>query len=140
MREVVSGSLWIGNARDARDVKGLLNVGIQVVIDLAKEEPPVQFPRELVYCRFPLLDGAGNSPTVLKAAIDTTAHFVNSKVPTLVACSGGMSRSPVIAAAALAIAESISPEAAVERVIRAGPCDFSPALHSSVKPFLHDRQ
>ena len=48
--------LWIGNAHDARDVRGVLAFGIGVVIDLAIEEPPIHFPRDIVYCRFPLLD------------------------------------------------------------------------------------
>ncbi len=54
MREVIPGVFWIGNAHDARDVKRVLARGIAVVIDLAIEEPPIQFPRDIVYCRFPL--------------------------------------------------------------------------------------
>ena len=106
MREVIPSVLWIGNAHDARDVMGVLACGIGVVIDLAIEEPPIHFPRDIVYCRFPLLDGEGNSPALLQSAIDTTANFVNAKQPTLVACSGGMSRSPIIVSSVLAKIES----------------------------------
>src|SRR5262249_26770590 len=80
------------------------------LIDLALEEPPVPLTRELVYCRFPLLDGAGNSPWLLRAALDTTAALLASRVPTLVFCGAGMSRSPAVAAAALAIVEGHSAE------------------------------
>jgi predicted enzyme related to lactoylglutathione lyase len=132
MREIIPNVLWIGNAFDARDVKGVLAAGIGVVIDLAIEEPPIQFPRDVVYCRFPILDGDGNSPEVLRSAIDTTASFVSAKQPTLVACSGGMSRSPAIVSAAVANVQSINLVAGVEQVAKTGPCDFSPRLWNEV--------
>lgn len=133
MREIIPGILWIGNAHDARDVKGVLACGITVVIDLAIEELPIQFPRDIVYCRFPLVDGDGNSPALLKSVIDTTANFVIAEQPTLVACSGGMSRSPAIVSAVLAKIESFELNAAVERVTATGPCDFSPGLWNDVR-------
>lgn len=140
MREVIPGVLWIGNAHDARDVRGVLARGIAVVIDVAIEEPPIQFPRDIVYCRFPLLDGEGNSPAFLQTAIDTTANFVKSKQPTLVACSGGMSRSPIVVSAVLAKIESLKLNAAVERVTATGPCDFSPALWNDVQELFNQRK
>ena len=140
MREVIPNVLWIGNAHDARDVKGVLARGIGVVIDLAIEEPPIQFPRDIVYCRFPLLDGEGNSPALLQSAVYTTANFVNAKQPTLVACSGGMSRSPIIVSAVLAKIESLELSAAVERVTATGPCDFSPGLWNDVQKLLSQRK
>ena len=133
MREVIPSVLWIGNAHDARDVKRVLAHGIGVVIDLAIEEPPIQFPRDIVYCRFPLLDGDGNSPALLQSAIDTTANFVIAEQPTLVACSGGMSRSPAIVSAVLAKIESLEPSAAVQRVTATEPYDFSPGLWNDVR-------
>ncbi|WP_339726897.1 dual specificity protein phosphatase [uncultured Gimesia sp.] len=117
MREVLSQLLWIGNARDARDVKGVLDLGIAAVIDLALEEPPITFPREIVYCRLPLIDGEENNPAILQTAIETTTRFIQSEVPTLIACSGGMSRSPAIAAAA-------------------GPCDVAPGLWNAIQALL----
>ncbi len=133
MREVIPGVLWIGNAHDARDVRGVLAREIAVVIDVAIEEPPIQFPHDIVYCRFPLLDGEGNSPALLESAIDTAANFVEAHQPTLVACSGGMSRSPIIVSAVLAKFESLELNAAVERVTATGPCDFSPGLWNDVR-------
>ena len=44
MREVIPSKLWIGNALDARDIRGVLGCGIAVIIDLAIEEPPIQVP------------------------------------------------------------------------------------------------
>ena len=79
MRAIVPGVLWVGNALEARDVAGVLAAGISVVIDLAIEEPPIQFPRDVAYCRFPLLDGAGNGDAVLRSAIDTAAHLIAAR-------------------------------------------------------------
>jgi len=140
MREIIPNVLWIGNAHDARDVKGVLACGIGVVIDLAIEEPPIQFPRDIVYCRFPMLDGEGNSPALLQSALDTIANFVNAKQPTLVACSGGMSRSPSIVSVVLAKIESLELVAAVERVTVTGPCDFSPGLWNDVRRLLNQQK
>ncbi|MCA9176466.1 MAG: hypothetical protein KDB14_18390 [Planctomycetales bacterium] len=133
MRAIVPGVLWVGNALEARDVAGVLAAGISVVIDLAIEEPPIQFPRDVAYCRFPLLDGAGNGDAVLRSAIDTAAHLIAASQPTLVACSAGVSRSPAIASAALAKALSLDLKTSLARVAGIGPpgltrvaCDGGP--------------
>src|SRR5690348_12165622 len=93
--------LWIGTARDARDIRGVLDAGIEAIVDLAIMCEPVTPPRELVYLRFPLLDGEGNPPWLLCAAVHAVEGLVRLGVPTLIACDGGMSRSVVIAAAAM---------------------------------------
>src|ERR1700733_13837316 len=102
MRQAIPQILWIGNAREARDISSVLAQDIVAVIDLAIEEPPIVFPRDIVYCRFPLLDGAGNPPGLIKAAVETATTLVRNSTPTLVTCGGGMSRSPAIVAEALA--------------------------------------
>lgn len=131
-RKVQGESLFIGTARDTRDVKALHEHGIHAVIDLAAEEPPAQLSRDLVYCRFPLLDGDGNPEWLLRAAIETAARCIERRVPTLVACSGGMSRSPVIAAAALSVAARGSLDDCLVRVLGDGPRQVSPVLWNAV--------
>src|SRR5881409_2546310 len=101
MRQVEGYPLWIGTARDARDIKGVLDAGIEAIVDLAAMDEPVRPTRELVYLRFPLVDGADNPPWLITAAVQAVAGLARLGVPTLVACEGGMSRSLVIAAAAL---------------------------------------
>ena len=133
MREVLSSLLWIGNARDARDVKGVLDLGISAVIDLAIEEPPILFPREIVYCRLPLIDGDENQQSVLQTAITTLARFIQAEVPTLVACSAGMSRAPAIVAGALSNTNAITLEEAIQQVAETGPCDVSPGLWNQIE-------
>ena len=89
MHEIHSKLLWIGNAFDIRQPRGLFDVGIRAVIDVAYEEPPAQLPRQLIYCRFPLNDGGGNDPQVVLQSLLTVTDLLSFKIPTMVACSGG---------------------------------------------------
>lgn len=132
MREVVAKLLWIGNARDSRNVTDVLSAGIKAVVDLAIEEPPIQFPRDIVYARLPLLDGVGNDPAVIRAAVSVTATFIAGRVPTLVTCGGGMSRSPAIAAAALASVRGTPMDEALLDLANHGPHDVAPGLWAEV--------
>jgi protein-tyrosine phosphatase len=132
MRQVLPYPLWFGNIGDARDLRSVLAADIAALVDLALDEPPVEVTRELVYCRFPLLDGLGNPSWLLRAAIDTTAALLRAGVPTLVFCSVGLSRSPVIAAAAIALVERQSLEECLQQVVQATVCDVSPGLWREV--------
>ena len=102
MREVIPGRLWIGNAGDVRDPGGVLDAGVAALVNLAAEELSPTLPRDILYCHFPLVDGSGNSPALLKIAVDTVVSLLREKIPTLVYCGAGMSRSVAIAAAAVA--------------------------------------
>lgn len=70
MHQIKPYSLWIGHAGDARDFEKAANCGIRAIVQLAMTEPPLQPPRELIYCRFPVLDGAGNDLDTLGLAIN----------------------------------------------------------------------
>ena len=89
MRRVPGSSLWLGHVGDARDLVALTESGVEAVVDLAHEEAPLSLLRELAYCRFPLIDGQGNPPWLLRAAVETVAGLVRSGVPTLVYCGRG---------------------------------------------------
>ena len=116
MQEIHPGLLWIGHALDLRNPKALFDVGISAVVDVAYEEPPAQLPRQLIYCRFPINDGGGNEPAVLRQTVQTIVDLLSAGMPTMVACSAGMSRSPVFAAAGLAIHLGQSPDDVVSRI------------------------
>ncbi len=133
MHEAIRSQLWLGTAADARDIKSVLDRRIVVVIDLAMEEPTIHFPRDIVYCRIPLVDGDGNRPEIIRAAVDLTASFIESGVPTLVACSDGMSRSPIIVAAALAEIDEMTMEEALEAITAGVAHDVSTSLWAEVK-------
>ena len=132
MREILSNQLWIGNAGDGRDPERLLQNGIVAVVDLAAEEPSPNLPRSMVYCHFPLTDGAPDDQTILQVAIQTVVSLLKSQVPTLVYCGAGMSRSPAIVAAALSIVQGGSPEDRLKEIVAGHPHDVSPQLWEAV--------
>jgi hypothetical protein len=128
MRHIPDYSLWLGHAGDARDRHELLRLGVGAVVDLAVEEPPAVAGHEMVYCRFPLLDGTENPPWLLRAAIEMTVTLLRQKVPTLVACSSGVSRAPAIAAAALVRLGRPNLQDAMLYLAEFGQCDVSAGL------------
>jgi hypothetical protein len=133
MRIIVPDLLWIGTAVDACNIKAVLDLGITAVVDLAIEEKPVIYPREIVCCRIPMVDGGGNPSHILRLALDTVATLLRYSVPTLVACGGGMSRSPAIVAAALALVRGTLPEAMLEEIAKHGAHDVVPGLWAEIE-------
>jgi hypothetical protein len=131
MRRIEGYPLWIGTARDARAIKEVLDAGIEAVVDLAMLCEPVKPPRELVYLRFPMVDGGGNPPWLIRAAVQAVEGLVRLGVPTLVACDGGMSRS-----VALWSPTGSSPDEVLRRITEGGPADVHPALWADVKRYV----
>ena len=132
MRVLIPDYLWVGNAGDVRKLAELGDLGVEVVVDLAAEEKPAAMPRDWIYCRFAVLDGEGNSPFLLRLAVDTVAALIGAPVKTLVACSAGMSRSVAIAAAAVAKSRDESPDFHLACVASASPADVSPKLWQDI--------
>src|SRR5438093_10894456 len=102
MHQIPPHPLWIVSTGDLNDWRRLYDLGVRAVMHVAYEEPPLTLPHDLIACRFPLIDGDENSPETLKLAITTLTHFLEQKFACLVCCQAGLSRSPAIAAAALA--------------------------------------
>ncbi len=132
MREILPNQLWIGNAGDGRDAGRLLRAGVAAVINLAAEEPSPNLPRSMIYCHFPLMDGPQDDEGILDVAIRTVVSLLTNKVPTLVYCGAGMSRSPAVVAAALAIVQGGSPDEKLKEVVVGHPHDVSPHLWEAV--------
>jgi hypothetical protein len=124
--------LWLGHAGDLAHVRIVLDEGICALVDLASNEPVPKLPRDIAYCRFPLVDGAGNEPWLLLSAIKTVAGFVKLEVPTLVSCSAGLSRGPAIVAAALSSITAQSPEDCLRQVSSSVAHDVSPGFWNEV--------
>ena len=74
MRQIVPFALWLGHVGDVRNWHTVFDVGSQAIVDLAGNEPPASPPRDLIYCRFPRVDGAGNAPRLLEAEIRLIAR------------------------------------------------------------------
>lgn len=132
MRRVPGLPLWLGHLGDVRDLPGLHAEGILAVVDLALDAPPASLARELAYCRFPLVDGAGNPPWLLRAAVETAAGLLRGGTPTLIGCGAGLSRSPCIAGAAIALVRGCPPAEGLMIAARSGAADVSPGLWAEV--------
>ena len=133
MRPVAGYRLWLGHVGDARDATGLHSAGIAAVVDLALNEPPSTPTRDLVYCRFPLIDGGGNPTWLLRAAVETVAGFLRAGVPTLVFCGAGLNRTPAVAGAAIARVRGCPAEEGLAFAVENGPADVTPALWRDVR-------
>ena len=136
MNQITPYCLWIGHAGDGCDFQRIFDNGIRAIVQLAIEEPPIRPPRELIFYRFPLLDGNGNGPELLKIAIASVAMLIRKRVPTLVCCGAGMSRSPAIVAAALTMVEEARLEDCLKRVTESHAADVSPGLLTQIGDVL----
>ena len=132
MNQIKPHQLWIGNAGDCRAISRILGNDIRAVVQLAAEESPVQLTRELISCRFPLLDGTENDADLIDLAIRCVANLVERGIPTLVCCGAGMSRSPAIVAAALSRVNHSDLGKSLEAVIKVHPADVSPGFWKEV--------
>lgn len=136
MKQIKPYPLWLGHAGDGRDFRPVFEAGIQALVDLAREQPAVESPRELIYCRFPLVDGVGNDEALLDLAINTLATLIRTRIPTLVCCDFGLSRAPAVAAAALALAHRESPEDCLQRLAQDHRVDVLPGLWTEITHVL----
>lgn len=132
MNRIPPHLLWLGHAGDGARFEEIFQHDIRAVIYLAIEEVAVLLPRELISHQFPLLDGAGNAEELLTLAIRTLASHIQLQVPTLVTCGAGLSRSPAIAAAVLALANRSSAEDCLKEIAKHHPTDVSPGLWNDV--------
>ncbi|WZO99295.1 dual specificity protein phosphatase [Isosphaeraceae bacterium EP7] len=136
MRRIVPHPVWIGHAGDGREYTRLYEAGIRSLVHLAVEEPALQVPRDLIYLRVPLADATENRGDSLTLAIRSVSQLLSARVPTLVFCAAGMSRSSCVVAAALAVNSGEPPEDRLRFVISHGPCDISPGLWNEVTDLL----
>jgi protein-tyrosine phosphatase len=136
VKQIVPYPLWLGHVGEASDFRRLFDAGIRALVELAEEELPSQPPRELIYCRFPLLDGADNEHELLYLSIHTVANLLERALPTLVCCGTGLSRSPAVAAAAIALVYQEPAEEILKRIAEHHPSDVSPGLWSDITRFL----
>ena len=136
MRQIQPHLLWLGHANDGRDYRLVLDTGIQAIVQVAAEEPALQPPREILYFRIPLVDGPGNDLKHLYLAATTVANLLEKRIPTLVCCGAGLSRSPAIAAAALYMVYQENLDDCLKQVAKHHPADVAPGFWNDVKGLL----
>lgn len=133
MHEIPPHNLWIGSSGAVRDWRRLYDLGLRAVIQLAYEDAALALPHDFVACRFPLIDGDDNSSAVLTLAITSLTHLLEQKFGCLVCCQAGSSRSPAIAAAALAKVTQRSFAACLEEIAKYHPHAVHPGLRLQVQ-------
>ena len=133
MNQIEPYELWVGHAGDGRAYQEAADRGIRAIVQVAITELPLQPPREFIYCRIPLLDGCGNDPGLLQLAIGSLATLIQQRIPTLVCCAAGISRSPAIVAAAIARVENLDLDESLKRVAKFRVADVSPGLWADLR-------
>jgi protein-tyrosine phosphatase len=128
--------MWLGNVVDARDLRAIHDQRIVAVVDLAANEPPPTITRDLAYIRCPLLDSTGNPPWLVCLAVETVWRLLHANTPTLVYCSAGMSRTPAVVAAALALETNRPLADCLHDIITDAPHDVSAGLIADVQAAL----
>lgn len=110
----IKDNIYIGDKQDAKDSENLSENNIDTVISLIDENiVDRNHLNQRCYRSFPLLDDGANPQEQIDAAIYNVAGEIESDSNFLVHCAAGVSRSPVILAAALALVENKSFEEAL---------------------------
>lgn len=138
MLNIPTTSLWLGNVADLRDIPAMHDCDVTAIIDLAMEEPLPQVPRTLNYCRFAVSDDGENDSATIRTAITSASCFLAGGHVTAICCNAGLSRSPTIAAAALAYVTTDSPQKCLKLVATVKQVDIKPALWNQVVGILEE--
>jgi len=100
--DAVAQNLFVGTAADASDASTLRDHDIAVVISLTHTGPAGDVPADVTLVEIPMMDGPQNSRDAFETAVGEVLARLDAGETTLVHCSAGASRSPAVAATALA--------------------------------------
>lgn len=126
MDEVGDG-LFVGTFTDASDAECLAEHGIELLVSLTHARPNGD---SLSTVRtHPMTDGPQNERSAFEAAVGSVRAGLDAETTLLVHCQSGASRSPAVAATALALERESDLETAFRRVAeRRDAVDPHPAL------------
>lgn len=117
MDEVADG-LFVGTVEDAGDKALIREHSISVIVSLTHSKPDDGFPSDLTVENVPMRDGPRNDQQRFGRAVTYVLSCLKTGDSLLVHCSAGASRSPAVAATALALYDEIGLEAAFEQVVK----------------------
>jgi protein tyrosine phosphatase (PTP) superfamily phosphohydrolase (DUF442 family) len=103
IERIENTNLFIGNSNDSRDINRLRQLGINSVVNVAKDLEGPWFHGEFWNYKIPLYDGPGNKLWQITMAVDIINTLLSNGEKVLVHCHSGMSRSPSIVALVLAV-------------------------------------
>jgi len=112
--EVASG-LFVGTAADAGDGASLRRHGVTVVVSLTHRDPDGGYPDGVIVVDEPMVDGPQNDPETFDRAVTAVTSRLDEG-GVFVHCSAGASRSPAVAATALALSEGMGLDDAFRQV------------------------
>jgi len=125
----VAPGLFVGSAESAADASRQAAAGITTICALTHGPPAGGYPDAASVVDVPMMDGPRNDPDAFRRAVEAVVAALADGETVLVHCSRGSSRSPAVAAAALAIRRDCSVEAAFAEVRASRPdADPHPAL------------
>ena len=111
--DAVADRLFVGTIDDAENTIQLRDRSVDTVVSLTHDIPCIP---EVSVTRIPMVDGPQNDTQTFERAVIETLQRVDEGDRVLVHCSAGASRSPAVAATALALHTQIGLEAAFEQV------------------------
>jgi protein-tyrosine phosphatase len=111
----VAADLFVGTRADATDEQHLETQGITTVISLIHENLDLSEPAIDIHA-IPLIDGPQNSRDRFTEAVTETVTALADNECVLVHCAAGASRSPTVAATALALYQDIELGDAIQQV------------------------
>lgn len=117
----VADGLYVGTVDDAGQVENLREVGITTIISLIHRSPTKGYPDEVAVHSVPLRDGPQNDISAFEEAVEMVLSERENDTPLLIHCSAGSSRSPAVAATALALSDDIGLEAAFDQIATRRP-------------------
>ena len=117
----VAQNLFVGTATDATDESTLRAHEIEVIVSLTATSPAGNVPAELTLVEIPMMDGPQNSQEAFETAVAAVGSRLATGEKTLLHCSAGASRSPAVAATALALHRDSELEAAFQQILTRRP-------------------
>jgi len=115
MNEVASG-LFVSDIQAAGSDDRHEANGVDVVVRLTRAAPERGYPDAVTVRAHPMADGPQNDPDAVVEAVETVVNALERGQTVLVHCSVGASRSPAVAAAALAVHRDLEFETALDQV------------------------
>ena len=113
--DLVGADLFVGTRADAADSQRLETHDITTVVSLTHEAPELS-AQAIDLHSIPLIDGPQNSREQFTKAVEETVIALEDGERVLVHCAAGASRSPTVAATALALVQELDLEDAIRQV------------------------
>lgn len=115
MNKITEG-LYVGDIRDASNTKQYYRYEIDAAVKLSHKAPDGGYLDHVEVHDHSMIDGPQNDQGSMTEAVRATADLLSKGETVFVHCSAGASRSPSVAAAALAVLKGVDVQEAGEQV------------------------